>query len=307
MNSQNSLVKNDESKDFKSGYISILGAPNAGKSTLINHILGEKLSIISKKPQTTRNRIIGIVNRPNAQMIFIDTPGVHKSNSIFNKRMTEKAFSTIGDADIVALIVDISKPDRDSENILIEKIKLQSRPVILALNKIDLVPHEDIKKIFNEWETLYHFHRIFPISAKHGNGIEMFLNEIENLLPIGTAFFPTNLYTDVPERFIVAEIIREKVFRFTGEEIPYATAVTIESFQEQDRERIIRIHATIHVERDSQKGIIIGKSGAMIKKIGTAARMDIEQLVGVNVFLALHVRVRKNWTKDPKALSEFGY
>ncbi len=298
--------KENRYHNFKSGFIAITGAPNAGKSTLLNRMLGEKISITSKKPQTTRNRILGIVHRKNAQLIFIDTPGVHRTNQVFNAKIVEEALSAIGDVDIVLVMVDVSKPDPDSETFLVEKLSDRKTPVILVLNKIDLVKKHNILSFINQWSNAYPFKAIVPISAKHGTQVEKLMAEMETVLPKGPPLFPEDALTDVPEKFIAAEMIREKVFRQTGQEIPYATAITIDSFKEP-KEGLVKISAVIHVERDSQKGIIIGKKGSKLKKIGEEARKEIERMVGTKVFLKLFVRVQKNWSKDTKAIRRFGY
>jgi GTPase len=292
---------------FRSGFVAILGAPNAGKSTLLNRILGQKISITSKKPQTTRNRILGILNRPSAQLVFIDTPGVHKATGPLNIRIVETAFSSLGDGDVILVIIDVARSDPVSEELMVRKIKASKKPVVLALNKIDLIPKSDLLPIIDRWSMVTSFDDIVPISAEKGTQVDRLLASLETLLRLGPPFFPDDIVTDLPERFIASEMIREKVFRLTGEEIPYATAVTVEAFKEEKKGSLVRIHATIHVERDSQKGIIIGKGGRMLKSIGETSRREIERLLGVEVFLKLFVRVQKNWSKDTRALRKFGY
>jgi len=290
---------------FKSGFVTIAGAPNAGKSTLLNRVLGEKISITSRKAQTTRNRILGVVHRPSAQFIFLDTPGVHHAKDTLNVRMVDIALSAISDVDLILFLIDISAPDSDSEMIVVEKLKKQKKPVILAINKIDLVKKPVILTVTDKWADAYPFEAIVPVSAKHGDQTDALLGAMESVLPDGPPYFPTDVMTDMPERFIAAEMIREKVFRFTGQEIPYATAVTVDSFSEN--KKLVKIHASIHVERDSQKGIVIGKGGTKLKKIGEEARKEIERMVGTGVFLKLFVRVQKNWSRDTRALRKFGY
>lgn len=292
-------------KKFKSGFVLFAGAPNVGKSTLLNQILGEKISITSKKAQTTRNKILGVVHRPFAQFVFLDTPGVHKAKETLNVRMVDLAVSSIGDSDLIIFIIDLKNPEPESEQIILEKLKAQTKPVILAMNKTDMVKNHEILGAIDKWKSLYSFQSIVPVSAKHGDQIDILLNEMEQLLPFGPPYFPGDAITDMPEKFIAAEMIREKIFRLTGQEIPYSTAVTIDSFSESAK--LIKIHATVHVERDSQKGIIIGKDGAKLRQIGEASRKDIEKLVGTKVFLKLFIRVQKNWSKDTKALRKFGY
>ena len=304
-------MKNSTTRDvrsgFKSGFIIIVGAPNVGKSTLLNRLLGEKISITSKKPQTTRNRILGVVHRPGSQMVFIDTPGIHKAENIFNIRIVDVALSALGDADLILLMIDMTHPDPPSNAILVNALKTQSRPVILAVNKIDAVDKAKVLESIETWAALYDFREVVPISARQGTQIDALLDIMDTALPIGPAYFPEDAITDAPERFIVGEMIREKVFRLTGQEIPYSIAVTVEEFREELKRDLIKINASIHVERDSQKGIVIGKGGRKLKQIGEVARKDIERMLGTHVYLKLFVRVQKNWSKDTKALRRFGY
>jgi GTP-binding protein Era len=293
--------------DFKSGYVSILGAPNAGKSTLLNRMLGEKISITSKKPQTTRNRILGVLHRSKSQTIFFDTPGVFQAQDKLNVRIVDAAFSALGDADLVLVVVDVSRPDPNAERYLVKKLKNQNCPVILALNKIDLIEKSAMLEIIEKWSTVYGFEDVVPISARQGTQVEDLIATMEKILPAGPPLFPEDTLTDVSERFMVAELVREQIFRMTGEEIPYATAVTVDTFKEKKGGRLISIEATIHLERSSQKGIVIGKNGSKLKQIGTRSREHIEQLLGTKVFLKLFVRIQKNWRKDTKAIRRFGY
>jgi len=292
---------------FKSGMVALVGAPNVGKSTLLNTLLGQKISITSKKPQTTRNRILGVLERPQAQLVFLDTPGIHHSNKTFNKRIVELALSTLGDADLVVVMVDVSVNQADADALLVDKLKSVDTPAILILNKIDLIPKPQLLEMIQMWSAVHEFKAVLPISALKGIQIEALVQAMTDALPQGPPLYPPGTLTDLPERFIAAEMIREKAFRMTGAEIPYAIAVTIDSFKEEKQGSLIRINATIHVEHNSQKGIVIGKGGAKLKQIGQAARVEIECMVGCQVFLKLFVRVQKNWTKDTKALERFGY
>ena len=301
------LSMKNETNRFKAGFVAIVGAPNVGKSTLLNQMLGEKISITSKKPQTTRNRIIGIVHRPHSQLIFIDTPGIHRAERTLNIRIVDAALSALRDVDVVLVMIDVANPDPDSEAFLIKKLKKQKRPVVLALNKIDLVEKPALLSIIDNWSKSYAFEAVIPVSAILGDQIDELLYAMEALLPESPPLYPDQALTDMPERFIAGEMIREKVFRLTGQEIPYSTAVTIESFSEEKRGDLVKINATIHVERASQKGMIIGKHGTQLKMIGTEARKEIERMVGTKVYLKLFVRVHKNWSKDTKALRRFGY
>jgi len=289
---------------FKSGYVAIAGAPNAGKSTLLNRLLGEKLSITSRKPQTTRNRILGVVHRDSSQMVFLDTPGVHVTSSTLNVKMVDIALSAFGDADALLLMMDVSDPDKLSEEYLVKKLTAINKPVILALNKIDAVKKATLPETTGYWEGVFPFKAVLQISAKHGDGVDVLLDELEKLLPEGPPLYPEDMLTDLPTRFFTAEMIREKVFRLTGQEIPYSSAVTVDSFSEKGD--LVSIHATIHVERDSQKGIVIGKGGSKLKQIGEDARKEIEKLLEKRVYLKLFVRVQKNWTRDTKAIAKFG-
>jgi GTP-binding protein Era len=297
----------DKTDNFKSGYVAIVGVPNAGKSTLLNRMLGEKISITSKKPQTTRNRILGVMHRPGAQLVFIDTPGIFKAKDTLNLRIVDTALAAIADADLIVLVLDAARPDPTSEYFLVRRLQEQQRPVILALNKIDLVEKSALLKIIQKWSTEYRFDVIVPISATEGTQIEKLIETMENFLPLGPPYFPEDALTDLPQRFMAAEMIRETVFRLTGEEIPYATAVTVDSFKEEKDGRLVKIEATIHLERSSQKGIVIGKEGSKLKRIGTESRKKIEHMLENKVFLKLYVRVQKNWRKDTRALKKFGY
>lgn len=294
-------------KGFRSGFVAILGAPNAGKSTLLNRLLGEKIAITSRKPQTTRNRILGVVHRAKAQLVFIDTPGIHKARVPLNVRIVDTALAVLADVDLVLILADAAQPDTASETYLLQRLVAVNKPFLLALNKIDRVPKNELLAQMAAWSGRRPFEAILAISALKGLEIDALLEAMQQRLPEGPPFFPEDTLTDVPERFIVAELIREKVFRLTGEEIPYAAAVTVDAFKEDSRSGRIRIHASIHVERASQKGIVIGKGGRKLKEIGQAAREDIERLLAARVYLELFVRVQKNWSRDTRALRKFGY
>jgi len=297
----------DKFENFKSGYVAIVGVPNVGKSTLLNRMLGEKISITSKKAQTTRNRILGVVHRPGAQIVFIDTPGIFEAKDTLNLRIVDTALSALGDSDIILFVLDAADPDPASEYFLVKRLQKQKRPVIVALNKIDLIEKTDLLALIKKWSTEYYFDVIVPISATEGTQIEALIEAMEQFLPAGPPYFPEDALTDVSERFVAAEMIRESIFRLTGEEIPYATAVTVDSFKEQKDGGLIKIEATIHLERDSQKGIIIGKDGSKLKRIGTESRKKIEHMLDTKVYLKLFVRVQKNWRRDTRALRKFGY
>jgi len=292
---------------FKSGFVSIAGAPNVGKSTLLNRILGEKISITSRKPQTTRNRILGVAHQPSSQIVFLDTPGIHTAGNRLNRIIVDTAISTLNDADLVLWVIDAAFPESISENFLTRTVMPLHKPVILVLNKIDLVEKPLLLSLLESFGKMYPFEEMIPVSAKKGTQVAYLVTIIEKLLPSGPPFFPEENITDMPTRFLAAEVIREKVFRLTGQEIPYASAVTVETFTESEKGNLTKIRASIHVERDSQKGMIIGKKGLRLKRIGQEARKDIEKMLGTHVFLELYVHVQKNWRRDAKALRRFGY
>ena len=291
----------------RSGFIAIIGAPNVGKSTLLNQLLGQKVAITSEKPQTTRHRILGVVHLPEAQLIFLDTPGIHRARGTLNMRMVEVAMKVMVDVDLVVFLTDATNPDNPSDGIILKSLRKKNLPVILGINKVDLVEKASLLPQIEQWQKAYPFRAVVPISALELIQLDELLAEMVAVLPEGPRYYPEETVTDQTERFIAAEIIREKVFRLTGEEIPYAVAVTVESFKKRTDKDIVDIHAAIHVERDSQKGIIIGKAGRMLKRIGERAREDIERMVGHKVFLKLWVRVQKNWTRDERAIRRFGY
>lgn len=294
-------------KPFRSGFVSIIGRPNVGKSTLLNRILGEKIVITSDKPQTTRNRIQGIHNVPGAQIVFIDTPGIHQARSRLNKYMVEVALSSLREVDLVLFLVEANQRPGEQEQEIIDVLAGATAPVFLVINKLDLTEKGVLLERIAAYKDRYPFREIVPVSAGTGDGVEHLVELVRDALPEGPVYFPDDILTDVPERFIAAEIIREKVFRLTRDEIPYATAVEVDSFKEREDGGLVSIAATITVERDSQKGIIIGKKGAMLKKIGSAARVEIEKLLNTKVFLELFVRVRKDWSEDERMLKELGY
>lgn len=294
-------------KEFRAGFIALAGAPNVGKSTLLNRLLGAKISITSRRPQTTRNRILGIVHRRSAQFVFIDTPGVHRARVPLNLRIVEAALATLAEVDVVLLVIDVQRPDAAAEALLLARLAEARKPVVLALNKMDAVDAGTLARTLENWAQRFDFRHMVPISARHGTQVEDLLAVLETMLPEGPPFYGEDMLTDRAERFIAAEIIREKVFRLTGEEIPYAAAVTVDGFKETRPGEMVRIAATIHVERASQKGIVIGRGGRKLKEIGRAARGDIERLLGTRVYLELFVRVQKNWTRDTRALRKFGY
>jgi GTPase len=299
-------------KPVKSGMVAIVGPPNAGKSTLMNHFLGQKISIVTAKPQTTRNRIVGIVNDENHQVVFLDTPGLHKSRDPLNAEMVKVAMESLTEVDIVLFLIDVSLPlpEKVQEKKAAELAEYMQRvkgPAIMVLNKIDLIDRKKILPFIDSYAKLFPFKAVIPVSALDGDGMDSLFSEILTLLPMGPRYFPEDIPTDASERFLCAEIVREKVFLLTGQEIPYSTAVLIESFKEDARKKLVTIHAAIVLEKQSQKGIVIGKGGKKLKSIGIAARKDIEALIGEKVLLKLWVKVKKNWSQDERFLKELGY
>jgi GTP-binding protein Era len=288
---------------FRSGFISIVGRPNVGKSTLLNALLGEKIAIISDKPQTTRNRILGIVNERDAQMVFMDTPGIHKPMHRMNEVMVKTALATYNEVDVILMLAEATEKPGGGDRYIIETLKNVKTPVYLLINKIDLVEKERLLPLMQEYSKLFGFAEIIPVSALR-NDLGGLIPSVLARLPEGPKYFPDDQLTDQPERFIVSELIREKIFELTKDEIPYSTAVAIEEMKEEPD--ITRIHAVIIVERDSQKGILIGKGGSMLKQIGTLARQDAEKLLGTKIFLKLYVKVKKGWREDDRMLKNFG-
>ncbi|MGD0693599.1 MAG: GTPase Era [Terriglobia bacterium] len=295
----------DDLQPHKSGFVAIVGRPNAGKSTLINALVGEKVSIVTAVPQTTRNRILGVANRPGAQIVFMDTPGIHKPLSRLNNQMMRFVRAALEDRDLALLIVDATAKFGRGDEFAIELIRQYSPTTILLLNKIDRVAKPSLLPLMDRYSKLYSFEEIIPISARTGDGLAELLEIVVKLLPEGPEFFPPDTYTDQPERFLAGEIIREKVIQQTQQELPYVTAVLIDDFKES--ETITRIYSTIVVEKESQKPIVIGAGGHRIKEIGTAARVELERLFPPKVFLELFVKVQPNWRDNQAIVSELDY
>jgi GTP-binding protein Era len=290
---------------FHSGFISIIGRPNVGKSTLLNAVVGEKIAAVSEKPNTTRNRIVGVKNLSDAQLIFLDTPGIHKAKDELGRVMVGTAVSAIGEADVILLMIDVKEPFGRGDRFITDSLP---KPAILVINKIDTVRKSEILEIISESQKFEgKFLEVIPISALRADGIDDLLNTIKSYLLEGPQYFPDNMITDRPERFLVAELIREKIFNLTREEIPYKTAVVVEEFQDVPRRHFVRISAVIYVERDTHKGIIIGEKGQMLKQVGTLARVDIERILGAKVYIQLWVKVKERWTENTNLVREFGY
>ena len=292
------------SNKMKSGFVSIIGRPNSGKSTLLNRLIGEKISIVTDKPQTTRHLVKGILTTPEGQIVFVDTPGVHKPIYRMNERMMKFVREAINDADLVVLIVDASVPFGRGDEFTLELLKSAKAKTFLLLNKIDLIPKKNLLPSMERYSKAADFDEVIPISALTGENVEEFLSEVFEYLPEGPMFYPADQLSDQHERSIAAEMIREKVILLTEEELPYSTAVIIDLFEEE--QKLNRIYASIYVERESQKGIVIGKRGNKLKEIGTAARKDLESFFNRKIFLELHVKVKKHWRDDEEALQTLG-
>ncbi|MBN95438.1 MAG: GTPase Era [Deltaproteobacteria bacterium] len=291
----------------RSGYVAIVGRPNVGKSTLLNHILGTKLSIVSFRPQTTRNRILGIYNQEDAQVVFMDTPGIHEADSLLNKRMVDQATRTLSDVDVVVHLID-PRTESDPTEARIEAISEAKVPVLLVPNKVDLVKKSSLLPLIEGWTRAEAPAAIVPISALSGDGVAGLLDEVVQRLPESPPFFPKDQLTDASERFVVSEMIRERLFVHLHQELPYSIAVEIEAFEEpKQKSGVIRILARIWVERDSQKGIVIGKGGRVLKQVGTEAREAIERLLQARVHLKITVGVDKHWTRKQSSVERRGH
>lgn len=292
-------------ENFHSGFITIVGRPNVGKSTLLNVIVGEKIAAVSQKPNTTRNRVVGIKTLPDAQLVFLDTPGIHKARGELGKAMVQAAMNTIGEADIILMMIEVDDPFGKGDRFIINSLP---KPALLVINKIDTVRKGKILEMIAQSQNFEgRFLEVIPISALKADGIDDLVNTVKEYLPEGPKYFPEDMITDQPERFLAAELIREKIFNLTYEEIPYKTAVVIEEFQDVSEKNLVRISALIYVERDNHKGIIIGDQGKMLKQIGTLARADIERILGAKVYLELWVKVKERWTQRGELIKEFGY
>lgn len=296
-------------KGYKSGFISIIGRPNVGKSTFLNHVVGQKIAIMSDKPQTTRNKVQGVVTLDESQMIFIDTPGIHIPKHKLGDFMLKVAKNTLREVDIILFMVNATEPKGKIDEYIMDMLENNETPVFLVINKIDQIHPDELVKITDSYKSKYDFAEIIPISALQGNNVDRLLEMIQSYLPEGPQYYPADQVTDHPERFIISELIREKVLHLTREEIPHSIAVIIDKIKkEEDTEKdMIRVSATIIVERDSQKGIVIGKKGALLKEVGIRARKDIEMLLGTNVYLELWVKVQKDWRNKSSHLKDYGF
>ena len=291
--------------EFKSGFVAIVGRPNAGKSTLVNKLVGEKVAIVTSRPQTTRNRIYGIVNRANAQVVLIDTPGLHRPDSALGKQMMGEVDQAVDAVDVLALIVDASEEIGQGDRRAFERVSRFAGTRILLLNKIDRVPKTQLLPLIEAAKKMGEFADIIPISALTGDGVDRLLEKFIEYIPAGAPHFPVDQYTDQPERFLAAEIVREKAMAATSQEVPHAVAVLVDAFEETGK--LIRIRATIYVEREGQKGILIGRAGASLKKIGTQARLELETIFGTKIFLELYVKVQQNWRDNPQIVRQLDW
>lgn len=296
------------STPFRAGFVALIGRPNAGKSTLLNRIIGEKMAIVSRRPQSTRTRINGIKHWPSAQIVFLDTPGLHVGSGRLDQLMQKTVERALEDVDVVCWIADATARMPDADGAGLEAIRATQTPVFCCLNKIDLVaPKSRLLPIINSYRARFPFAEIVPISAEEGTNCDRLLQLLVAAMPERPAYFPADTITDQPETFYVAEVIREQIFRLTHQEVPYACAVRVNELAERKRPACLYIRAQIFVEHDSQKGIVIGKGGAMLKRIGASARENLESFFGIKVYLELAVQVRRNWRSDEKALKEFGF
>jgi GTPase len=289
---------------FRSGFVAVVGRPNVGKSTLVNRLVGEKVAIVSDKPQTTRNRILAVLNRRDGQVVLFDTPGIHKPMHRLNQRMVQTAVGSLGQVDIALWLVDVTEEYGPGDRYVRDVLQRSGKPVLLGLNKIDLVPKPRLLPLIDQYRRLLDFVDLVPVSGLKGENVDRLADRLVANLPEGERLYPDDFLTDQPERFFVAEMVREQILRHTREEIPYSTAVIIDGFKEGPP--LVRIEASIVVERESQKGILIGRGGAMLKSIGSAARREIEAFLGTRVYLGLFVKVREGWREDPVLLDEMG-
>lgn len=295
-----------QKKQFKSGSVAIIGRPNVGKSTLMNQVIGQKIAIMSDKPQTTRNKIHGVYTTNESQVVFLDTPGIHKRQSKLGDYMNQTALSTLGEVEAALFLVDASEGIGGGDRYIAEQLQKIKTPIILVMNKIDKIEPPALLPLIEQYRKLHDFAEIVPISAKLGNNVDTLLEQIQKYLPPGPQYYPEDQVTDHPEQFVCAELIREKILHMTREEVPHSIAVTIEDMRVEENGTVY-ISAVIFVERDSQKGIIIGKQGALLKEVGRQARQDIQRLLGSKIFLELWVKVKKDWRNQERVLRDLGF
>ncbi|HIW71757.1 MAG TPA: GTPase Era [Candidatus Levilactobacillus faecigallinarum] len=295
-----------DNPNYKSGFVAIVGRPNVGKSTFLNRVIGQKIAIMSNTAQTTRNKIQGIYTTDDAQIVFIDTPGVHKPKTELGNYMVKSALSALNEVDAVLFMINAAEKRGAGDNFIIDRLKGIKAPVYLLINKIDQIHPDDMLTVMDQYKTALPWKAVYPISALEGNNVDEFLHDLVDQMPHGPQYYPEDQLTDHPERFVVSELIREKIFMLTREEVPHSVAVEIESMKKQKNDQV-RIEATIIVDRPTQKGILIGKGGSMLKKIGTLARQDIEHLLGDSVYLQLFVKVQPGWRDKSNLLKSYGY
>lgn len=293
--------------DFRSGFVAIVGRPNVGKSTLLNRLLGQKIAITSPKPQTTRNRILGIVHRDDGQLLFLDTPGIHQTRGRLHRYMVEQALGACAEVDLILMVVDATQAPQDEDEQILTQLAKRNIPACLVINKVDLVAKPALLPLIAAWTERFPFVEVHPISARDGGGVTALVGAVRDRLPRGPRYYPEEMVTDLPERFIVGEMVREQALRQLHDEVPFGIAVAIENFSEQPEKNLVVIHAAIHVSRDSHKRIVVGKGGTMIRSIGQAARKAIERFLGCRVYLELFVKVQEGWTESERQLKEFGY
>jgi GTP-binding protein Era len=293
---------------FLSGFVAIIGPPNSGKSTLLNRFVGQKLAITSPKPQTTRNRILGIYHGDGCQIVFVDTPGIHRTRSALHKSMVSSARASLQEVDIILLVVGLGEADHRDEVIeIVRVLKKTARPVLLAINKIDLTKKENLLPLIESYDTLGCFDSIIPLSALYGDGVEILREELRERLSAGPQFFPLDMVTDKSKGFLVAEVVREKIYYATRGELPYSSAVVVEKIEEEEKRNLLKVKAVIYVEKATQRGIVLGKAGSLIKTIGKNARLDLERMFSKKVYLELFVKVERNWTQNTRSLRKLGY
>lgn len=292
---------------YKSGFVTVVGRPNVGKSTLLNQVIGEKISIISNKPQTTRNKILLVYTEEEAQMVFIDTPGIQMPKNKLGEYMLKISKSTLEEVDIVTFMVDDSMEIGSMDSMILEDLKQISTPIVLLINKIDNLDHEDVLKLIDKYNKMDLFKEIIPISAMNGTNVDKYIEVLKNIIPMGPQYFPDDMITDQPERFVISEIIREKALINLEEEIPHGIYVSVEEVKQRKDKDIIDVVANIYCEKESHKGIVIGKAGSKLKQIGQTARIDIESLLGSKINLQLWVKVEKNWREKENKVKYFGY
>jgi GTP-binding protein Era len=297
--------KAEAKRKFRAGFVAIVGRPNAGKSTLVNRLVGQKIAIVTSKPQTTRNRIQGIVSKPGGQIVFIDTPGLHEGTTALNRQMMREVAAALEGIDVLLLMVDASRTLPHADSLLVDRAQRFGGKTILALNKVDRVPKPKLLPLIDAFHKAFPFAGIVPISALKGEGCDVLVQEVLKNLPEGEPYFADDEVTDQPERFLAGEIVREKAIQLTYHEVPHALSVVIDKYEETPK--LLRIHATLNVERDSQKKILIGHKGEMLKKVGTEARTELEKLIGTKIFLEMFVKVVPDWRENPTHLRELDW